>query len=111
MYIHEHNDWPKFTWNSENLANLLADIRHRQGKMLGKMEALGFSVRAEAALENLTQDVVKSSEIEGEMLDIDQVRSSIARHMGMEISNPQPATRNIEAIVEMMLDATQRFEQ
>lgn len=111
MYIHENNDWPKFTWKSEKLATLLADIRHRQGKMLGKMEALGFSVRAEAALENLTQEVVKSSEIEGEILDVDQVRSSIARRLGMEISGLVPSDRNVDGVVELMLDATLRFDQ
>jgi Fic family protein len=111
MYIHEYKEWPKFTWNSENLANLLADIRYRQGKMLGKMEALGFSIRAEAALENLTQEVVKSSEIEGETLDVDQVRSSIARRLGMEISGLVRSDRNVDGVVELMLDATQRFKQ
>lgn len=111
MYIHEYSKWPKFTWNSEALANLLADVRHRQGKMLGRMEALGFSVRAEAALENLTQEVVKSSEIEGEILDVDQVRSSIARHLGMEVSGLVPSDRNVDGVVELMLDATQHFDQ
>lgn len=111
MYIYEIPGWPKFTWNSEKLSNLLAEVRHRQGKILGKMETLGFSVRAEAALETLTQDVVKSSEIEGENLNIDQVRSSIARCLGMDIGGLVPADRNVEGVVEMMLDATQRFNQ
>lgn len=111
MYIYEIPNWPKFTWNSEKLSNLLAEVRHRQGKILGKMEILGFSVRAEAALETLTQDVVKSSEIEGENLDIDQVRSSIARRLGMDIGGLVPADRNVEGVVEMMLDATQRFDK
>lgn len=111
MYIYEIPDWPKFTWNSEKLSNLLAEVRHRQGKILGKMETLGFSVRAEAALETLTQDVVKSSEIEGENLNIDQVQSSIARRLGMDIGGLVPADRNVEGVVEMMLDATQRFNQ
>lgn len=111
MYIYEIPNWPKFAWNSEKLSNLLAEVRHRQGKILGKMETLGFSVRAEAALETLTQDVVKSSEIEGENLDIDQVRSSIARRLGMDIGGLVPADRNVEGVVEMMLDATQRFDK
>lgn len=111
MYIHEHKDWPKFTWNSEKLAGLLAEVRHRQGKMLGMMEALGFSIRAEAALDNLTLEVVKSSEIEGETLDVDQVRSSIARRLGMEISGLVPSDRNVDGVVEMMLDATQAYGQ
>lgn len=111
MYIYETPDWPKFTWNSEKLSNLLAEVRHRQGKILGRMETLGFSIRAEAALETLTQDVVKSSEIEGENLDIKQVRSSIARRLGMDIGGLVPADRNVEGVVEMMLDATQAFDQ
>lgn len=111
MYIHEHPDWPHFTWNSERLTKLLAETRHRQGKMLGRMEALGFSVQSEASLENLTQEVVKSSEIEGENLDIEQVRSSIARRLGMDISGLVPSDRHVEGVVEMMLDATQHFEQ
>ncbi len=111
MYIHEHPEWPHFTWNSERLTKLLAETRHRQGKMLGRMEALGFSVQSEASLENLTQEVVKSSEIEGENLDIEQVRSSIARRLGMDISGLVPSDRHVEGVVEMMLDATQHFEQ
>lgn len=111
MYIHERPNWPHFTWNSEKLLKLLAETRHRQGKMLGRMEALGFSVQSEASLENLTQEVVKSSEIEGENLDVDQVRSSIARRLGMDISGLVPADRHVEGVVEMMLDATQQFEQ
>ncbi|MCA6438431.1 MAG: Fic family protein [Chitinophagaceae bacterium] len=110
MYIHELHDWPKFIWNSEKLTSLLAEIRHKQGKMLGKMEALGFSIRSEASLDNLTLEVVKSSEIEGETLNADQVRSSIARRLGMEISGLIPSDRNIEGVVEMMLDATQQFD-
>lgn len=111
MYIHEQEDWPKFKWDSEKLAGPLADTRHRQGKTLGKMEALGFPMRAEAVLETLTLDVLKSSEIEGEVLDSAQVRSSIARRLGMEISGLVPADRHVDGVVEMMLDATQRFDQ
>ncbi len=111
MYIYEHPNWPNFTWNSERLSKLLAETRHRQGKLLGRMEASGFSIQSEASLENLTQDVVKSSEIEGENLDIDQVRSSIARRLGMDINGLVPSDRHVDGIVEMMLDATQRFEQ
>lgn len=106
MYIHELPEWPTFFWDSQKLENLLAEIRHRQGRMLGKMEVLGFSIRAETNLEALTQEVVTSSEIEGENLDADQVRSSIARHLGMEIGGLVPADRHVEGIVEMMLDAT-----
>ena len=109
MYIHEHKDWPDFSWNSDLIATSLAEIRHRQGKILGQMEALGFSLQKEAVLETLTLDVLKSSEIEGEILDSDQVRSSIARRLGMEVAGLVQTDRNIECVVEMMIDATQNY--
>lgn len=77
MYIYELPDWPKFRWSQDALLQRLAAVRHRQGRLIGRMESLGFSSRAEATLNTLTQDVVKSSEIEGEVLDRDQVRSII----------------------------------
>ncbi len=107
MYIHELNDWPAFHWQTDKIANLLAQVRHRQGKLLGKMESLGFQVQAEAVLQSLTQEILKSSEIEGEELNNDQVRSSIARRLGIDIGALTPAARNVEGIVELMLDATQ----
>jgi Fic family protein len=111
MYLHELQDWPRFHWNQGELASLLASVRHRQGRLIGHMEALGFNLRQEAVLETLTTDVLKSSEIEGEKLDAEQVRSSIARRLGMDIGALQPADRHVEGIVEMMLDATRRFDQ
>jgi Fic family protein len=111
MYIHELRDWPRFTWNRAQLAEPLAAVRHRQGRLIGHMEALGFNLRREAVLQTLTADVLKSSEIEGEKLDAEQVRSSIARRLGMDIGALTPADRNVEGIVEMMLDATRRFDQ
>ena len=108
-YIHQLPDWPKFRWDQEALAAPLADIRHRQGRLLGRMESIGFSLRKEAELETLTLDVLKSSEIEGEELPADQVRSSIARRLGMETAGSTPAERDVEGVVEMMLDATQNF--
>ena len=111
MYIHELQDWPRFTWSREQLAEPLAAVRHRQGRLIGHMEALGFNLRQEAVLQTLTADVLKSSEIEGEKLDADQVRSSIARRLGMDIGALKPADRNVEGIVEMMLDATRHYEQ
>src|SRR5215468_11554972 len=111
MYIHELQDWPWFTWNRAQLADPLAGVRHRQGRLIGHMEALGFNLRQEAVLQTLTADVVKSSEIEGEKLDAAQVRSSIARRLGMDIGALKPADRHVEGIVEMMLDATRRFDQ
>lgn len=110
MWIYEHKSWPNFIWDAQKLSNLLADIRHRQGHLLGRMEALGFELKQEASLNTLTTDVVKSSAIEGENLNPEEVRSSIARRLGLDIAGIMPASRNVEGIVEMMLDATQGFE-
>ncbi|RLP21860.1 Fic family protein [Mesorhizobium sp. YM1C-6-2] len=109
-YIHELEGWPSFEWSSKDLAEQLAAVRHRQGRLLGRMEALGFDLRAEAVLHTLTEDVLKSSEIEGEILDKDQVRSSIARRLGMDIGALAPVDRDVEGVVEMMLDATQNYQ-
>lgn len=106
-YIHELADWPNLHWSNERLAEPLAAVRHRQGRLIGRMEAFGFPLREEAVLRTLTEDVVKSSEIEGEVLDREQVRSSIARRLGMDIGGLVDADRHVEGIVEMMLDATQ----
>jgi len=111
MWIHEHENWPNFTFNTEFLASKLADIRHRQGRLLGRMEGLGFELQQEASLSTLTNDVVKSSAIEGEHLSPEEVRSSIARRLGMDIAGLVPASRNIEGIVEVMLDATREFSR
>jgi Fic family protein len=110
-YIHELPDWPRFIWNHETVAAPLASTRHKQGRLLGQMEALGFKVKEEAVLRTLTDDVLKSSEIEGEKLDAEQVRSSVARRLGMDIGGLKPADRTVEGVVEMMLDATQRYDQ
>jgi Fic family protein len=110
-YIHELADWPKLTWDAGKLSALLADVRHRQGRLLGRMEGLGFRLRSEAKLSTLTADVVKSSAIEGEKLDAEEVRSSIARRLGLEYAGAAVASRDVEGIVEMMLDATQNYPQ
>ena len=110
-YIHQEAGWPKFTWDQEKLSPRLADVRHRQGRLIGRMEGLGLVLRKEAELETLTLDVLKSSEIEGELLNPDQVRSSIARRLGMDIAGAVPADRNVEGVVEMMLDATQNYDK
>lgn len=110
-YIYQLPDWPRFHWNEETLAALLATVRHKQGRLLGRMEALGFPLRKEAELETLTLDVLKSSEIEGEKLNAQQVRSSVARRLGVEIAGAAQADRHVEGVVEMMLDATQNFDQ
>src|SRR5271154_6908606 len=109
-YIHDLREWPRFEWNTERLAEPLAAVRLRQGRLIGHMEALGFPLRTEAVLQTLTSDVIKSSEIEGERLDPEQVRSSIARKLGVDIGALTPADRNVEGVVEMMLDATRHYE-
>jgi Fic family protein len=110
-YIHQLKDWPKFIWDSKRLTQLLAAVRHKQGRFIGKMEALGLKLREEAMLQTLTLEIIKSNEIEGEILNPEQVRSSIARRLGMDVAGLVPADRNVEGVVEMMLDATQNFEQ
>lgn len=110
-YIHQDENWPAFKWDSTKVLSLLANARHRQGRLFGRMEALGSDLREEAVLRTLTEDVTKSSEIEGELLDKEQVRSSIARRLGMDVGGAPRADRNVEGVVEMMLDATQRYDQ
>lgn len=110
-FIYDHPQWPHFTWDATQLLELLAQVRHFQGRLAGKMEALGFNLQNEAYIETLSQDVIKSSEIEGEMLDNDQVRSSIARKLGVEMSGLVESDRHVDGVVEMMLDATRNFDQ
>ena len=110
-FIHEREDWPNFRWDEPSIRDQLSVLRHRQGRLIGRMEALGFALRNEAVLRTLTSDVIKTSEIEGENLNHDQVRSSLARRLGIEIGALTPAERNVEGIVEMMLDATQNFQK
>ena len=110
-YIHELPGWPMLAWDHERLASPLAAARHLQGRLIGQMEALGFTLKAEAILRTLTDDVLTSSEIEGERLDADAVRSSVARRLGMDIGGLKAADRHVEGVVEMMLDATQRYDQ
>jgi len=110
MYIYERKDWPAFTWNQGVVAGLLAEVRHQQGRLLGLMESLGFPAREQATLATLTQDIVNTSEIEGEKLDARQVRSSIARRMGIDIGALPQIDRNVEGIVDVMVDATRKFE-
>jgi Fic family protein len=109
-FIHERPGWPEFSWDSGTLAGALAAVRHKQGRHLGKMETLGFELRVDASLTTLTDEVVKSSAIEGQHLDPEEVRSSIARKLGLDVAGlPEPG-REVEGIVEMMLDATRNFE-
>jgi Fic family protein len=110
-YIHALKDWPHFHWSAERVAEPLASVRHRQGRLIGHMEALGFNLQQEAVLKTLTADVLKTSEIEGEKLNAEQVRSSIARRLGIDIGALKPADRHVEGIVEMMIDATGNYKQ
>src|SRR3954454_4427148 len=109
MYIWEQEHWADLTWDSARLASLLAQVSREQGHLLGRMQDLGFELRREAQLNTLTEDVVRSSEIEGEKLDSDQVRSSIARRLGMDVGGLVVADRDVEGVVEMMLDATTNY--
>ena len=108
-YIYEYKNWTNFSWQDKALNAVFGEVRLLQGKIIGQMNALGFSAKEEATLTALTSDVVKSSEIEGELLNYDQVRSSIARRLGLNTAGLVPGNRYIEGVVEMMLDATQRY--
>jgi len=110
MFIYEDPEWPHFRWNADTLAGSLGAVRHNQGRLIGRMQGLGFSLRQDAVLRTLTDDVLKSSEIEGMVLDAEQVRSSVARHLGIEAGGLKPVDREVEGIVEMMLDATGRYD-
>lgn len=109
MYIWERPDWPHFTWDNRRLLEPLAIARLKQGRLLGSMARLGFDLKLEAQLEALTEDVIKSSEIEGEVLDRDSVRSSIARRLGVSVAAVASADRRTEGVVDMMLDATEKY--
>jgi Fic family protein len=109
VYVHQLKDWPHFQWDHKRLAKALTEVQHRQARLLGRMEGLGFKLQEEASLRTLTLDVVKSSEIEGEILNPDQVRSSIARRLGIEVAGLVPSDRSTDGMVEMMLDATQDY--
>lgn len=109
MYSHQFQGWPHLEWDQAGLATLLADARYNQGLLLGKMASFGFAERQQATLKILTQDITKTSEIEGEILDVDTVRSSIARRLSVGLSDTRPVDRNVEGIVDVMLDATQKY--
>ena len=111
IFIHEQRDWPRLHWDHEAIVDALANVRHRQGRLIGRMEALGFDLQREAVLGTLVEDVVKSSDIEGERLDAGQVRSSVARRLGMDAGGVGRADRDVEGVVEMMLDATRRYDE
>lgn len=110
MFVHQKQDWSDFKWDSDKIVPLLGNVRYLQGKLLGQMESLGFSLKEEAVLTTLTLDVLKSTEIEGEILNKDQVRSSIARKLGITVNGIVASSRNVDGVVEMMLDATQHYD-
>ncbi len=110
-YIYQYKSWPHFTWDEKKIQVILGKVRHLQGKVFGEMGTLGFSVKEEAVLSTLTTDVIKSSEIEGEKLNYEQVRSSIARKLGIEYAGMVYSDRDVEGVVEMMLDATQNYKK
>lgn len=111
MYIYERKNWPEFIWDKEKLSALLSEMRYLQGRIIGKMESVGFDLKRTAVLDTLTLDIMKSSEIEGEILNNEQVRSSIARRLGMDIPGMVVPDRNVDGVVDMMLDATRNFSQ
>jgi Fic family protein len=111
IFIYQYKQWPHFTWDDKEINGILGKVRYLQGRILGQMASLGFSVKEEALLSTLTTDVLKSSEIEGETLNYEQVRSSIARRLGMEYAGMLSATRDVDGIVEMMIDATRNFKE
>jgi len=111
MYFHQRKDWPHFKWDNDALLPHVGKVRDLQGRLIGRMESMGFELREEAVLETITEDVVKSSKIEGELLNPEEVRSSVARRLGMDIAGLPEASRNVEGVVEMTMDATQHYQE
>lgn len=110
-YIYQYSNWPNFTWNEKEIQQILGKVRHLQGKIFGQINSLGFLIKEEAMLATLTLDVLKSSEIEGDILNYEQVRSSIARQLGLEYAGMVYSDSHVEGVVEMMLDATQNYKK
>ena len=110
-YIYQYDQWPDFTWDEKEISVILGKVRHLQGRIFGQMGALGFTIKEETILSTLTLDVLKSSEIEGEILNYEQVRSSIARRLGIEYAGMVHTDRDVDGVVEMMLDATQNYNK
>lgn len=111
LYIHEQSGWPRLRWETAGVADTLAAVRYKQGRLVGRMQALGFDLQQEAVLETLTEDVHKTSDIEGEHLDRGQVRSSVGRRLGFEVSGLGRVEERVEGVVEMMLDATGNYDR
>ena len=111
MYLHQRNNWWEFRYDKEAVMNKLGSVRAKQGLMLGRMLSLGFDFQDEAILTTMSMELVRSCEIEGEVLNLTEVRSSIARRLGINTAGLVPASRYVEGIVEMLLDATQHYDQ
>lgn len=111
MYLHQLKNWTNFTWDHALVGPLLASLRFEQGRLLGRMQALGFEMQLQAELEAVALDAVKSSEIEGERLDVAQVRSSLAQRLGLPTAGLPPSSRQVDAVVELLLDASKNYEQ
>ncbi|MEO1450671.1 MAG: DUF4172 domain-containing protein, partial [Bacteroidota bacterium] len=109
-YIHQRPDWPQFRWDSEPLLPLVSRIRHRQGQLLGRLEAVGLALRDITTLEALTEEITQSADIEGEVLAANQVRSSLARRLGMDKGGLVPSSRDVDGMVDVLLDTTQHFQ-
>ena len=108
-FIYQKQDWPKFRWDNDHLISILGSVRNLQGKLIGSMETLGFELKNEASLETLTLDIIKTTEIEDEILNPEQVRSSLARRLGLDIGGLIPSDRNVDGVVDMMLNAIQNY--
>jgi len=111
MYIHERYDWPNFSWDSDSISVPLGEVRRLQGALLARMQRLGFPERQESQLKTMTLEILKSTEIEGEILDAEQVRSSLARRLGLAVSGLVSSDRNVDGVVDMLFDATQNYLQ
>lgn len=109
-YIYQKKEWPHFKWDNGGIIDLLGEVRNMQGRILGRMESLGFALKREAFIDTMTLEVLKSSEIEGEMLSLEQVRSSVARRLGIEIADPVESERDVDGIVDMMIDAVENYQ-
>ena len=110
-YIHNYENWWRFRYDSDRVLNELGRVRAKQGVVLGRMLSLGFDSQDEATLSNLSLELVRSSEIEGQQLSLEEVRSSIARHLGIETAGLVPVSRYVDGVVEMQLDATQNYDK
>src|SRR5688572_29992999 len=109
MYIYQRKGWPHFHWDVAAVASALASVRYEQGQLWGRMTSLGFPLSQEAVFQALTQEVIKTSEIEGEKLDLMQVRSSLARQLGIHIAGMKASSKQVEGVVAMLLDATTHY--